>query len=87
MESLLELLKGCSLEPKFQKEVRQLAMSSRPKEHLIYLTKHGSFRFYTANSPSSNTQSINHSGVRVCANNTVWVKKSICVENNSGKVF
>jgi len=53
----------------------------------IYLTKHCSLSFYTTDPPASNTQTINHSGVRVSTNYAVRIENAICVENNSAKIL
>ena len=53
----------------------------------VYLSKHCNNRFNTTYSPTSNSKTISHSGVWVCANHTVEVQNAIFVEDNSGKIL
>lgn len=57
------------------------------KDHGDCLTKHDSLGFNATNTPSGNSETINHSGVRVSSDDGVWVEKSVSVENDACEVL
>jgi hypothetical protein len=56
-------------------------------DHGDGLTEHNRFSFNTTNTPSGNTKTIDHGGVRVGTNNGAVVKEAISLHDNSGKIL
>jgi len=57
------------------------------QDHRNGLAEHDRLSFNTSNTPTGNSESVNHSSVGISSNNRVWVKKSVLVEHYSGKVL
>lgn len=57
------------------------------EDHGNGLTQHNGLGFNTADTPSNNTETIDHGGVRIGTNNRIVVKKSISLEDDSGEIF
>lgn len=57
------------------------------KDHGNCLAKHDSFSLNSTNTPSGDTETIDHSGVRVSADNGVGVEHVVAVEDNTGEIL
>jgi len=57
------------------------------KDHGDGLTEHDSLGFNTTDTPSGNSETINHSGVRVSSDDGVGVEESISVEDDASEVL
>lgn len=57
------------------------------KDHGDGLTQHHGFSLNTANTPTGNTETVNHGGVRISANNGVRVEQVVALHNNAGEVL
>jgi hypothetical protein len=65
----------------------ELETDNLGKDHRDSLTKHHSLSLDTTNTPSSDTKTIDHGGVRVGTDKGVGVQEAIVVEHHSSKVF
>mmetsp|Transcript_6420 Transcript_6420/g.7198 ORF Transcript_6420/g.7198 Transcript_6420/m.7198 type:complete len:932 (-) Transcript_6420:12-2807(-) len=66
---------------------RQLVPNDLRQHHRQRLAQHGRLSLDATNTPSSNTDAVDHRGVRVGANNRVGVQQALAVEDNAGKVL
>jgi len=57
------------------------------KHHGDGLAKHDSLSLNTTNTPASNAETVDHSSVRISADNRVWVEHVVTVEDNTGEVL
>ena len=57
------------------------------QDHRNGLSKHDSLGFDTTNTPSSDSKTVDHGGVRVCSHDRVWVEHVLSVEYDFSEVF
>mmetsp|Transcript_413 Transcript_413/g.467 ORF Transcript_413/g.467 Transcript_413/m.467 type:complete len:363 (-) Transcript_413:119-1207(-) len=57
------------------------------QDHGDGLSEHDSFGFDTSNSPSGNTETVDHGGVTVSTDQGIGIQEVFVIENNSGKIF
>ena len=51
------------------------------------LAEHDSFGFNATDTPASDTETVDHGSVRVCADDGVWVQHVVAVEDDTGEVL
>jgi hypothetical protein len=57
------------------------------KDHGDGLTKHDSFGFNTTNTPTGNTETVDHGSVRVSTDDGIGVEHVLTVHNNASEVL